>query len=392
MKKSVKTFLKSAAKDYVARSVNPPVVRASTILFKTMQELRKHQKDIAKGKDVAYWDYGRQGNQTTIQLQKLLKELEQAHYVFLTQTGFAAVALAIMSVCRPGDEIVISDCVYRPTQKLTSQLLKEFNINAIWYNPNSFQDLKNKVTKKTKLIYVENPGSNTFEFQDLGKIVAFAKRKNIYTAIDNTWGTAYYLKPIKLGFDMSIVSATKYYSGHADVMAGSLAVSKKVYKKVWWYNHVSGYRLSSDDAYLVVRGLRTLDIRLEKHQENTMKVIKWMAQQKKIAKILYPYKPSSNSYKLWKKYYSGASGLLSIIINSKSKSSVYKFVNSLELFGIGYSWGGFESLAVYNDQVEMGNRQFFKLEKNQHLIRIHIGLEDPNDLINDLKRSLKFVK
>ena len=392
MRKSVKTFLKSAAKDYVARSVNPPIVRASTILFKTMQELRKHQKNIAKGKDVSHWDYGRQGSQTTIQLQKILKELEQAHYVFLTQTGFASVALAIMSVCRPGDEIVISDCVYRPTQKLTSQLLKEFNINAIWYNPNSLEDLKNKVTKKTKLIYVENPGSNTFEFQDLGKIVAFAKKKNIYTAIDNTWGTAYYLKPIKLGFDMSIVSATKYYSGHADVMAGSLAVSKKAYKKVWWYNHLSGYRLSSDDAYLVIRGLRTLDIRLEKHQENTKKVIKWMSHQKKIVKILYPYKPPSTSYKLWKKYYSGASGLLSIIINSKSKSSVYKFVNSLELFGIGYSWGGFESLAVYNDPVEMGDRQFFKLEKNQHLIRIHIGLEDPNDLINDLKKSLKFVK
>ena len=392
MRKSIKTYLKSAAKDYVARSVNPPVVRASTILFKTMQELRKHQKDIAKGKEVAYWDYGRQGSQTTIQLQKMLKELEQAHHVFLTQTGFGAVALAIMSVCRPGDEIVISDCVYRPTQKLTSQLLKEFNINAIWYNPNSFQDLKNKVSKKTRLIYVENPGSNTFEFQDLRKITAFAKRKNIYTAIDNTWGTAYYLKPIKLGFDMSIVSATKYYSGHADVMAGSLAVSKKVYKKVWWYNHVSGHRLSSDDAYLVIRGLRTLDIRLEKHQENTMQVIKWMTQQKKITKIFYPYKTSSTSYKLWKKYYSGASGLLSIIINSKSKTSVYKFVNSLELFGIGYSWGGFESLAVYNDPVEMGNRQFFKLEKNQHLVRIHIGLEEPKDLINDLRRSLRFVK
>ena len=392
MGKSIKTYLKSAAKDYVARSVNPPVVRASTILFKTMQELRKHQKDIAKGKEVAYWDYGRQGNQTTIQLQRILKELEQAHHVFLTQTGFGAVALAIMSVCRPGDEIVISDCVYRPTQKLTSQLLKEFNINAIWYNPNSFQDLKNKVSKKTRLIYVENPGSNTFEFQDLRKITAFAKSKNIYTVIDNTWGTAYYLKPIKLGFDMSIVSATKYYSGHADVMAGSLAVSKKVYKKVWWYNHVSGYRLSSDDAYLVIRGLRTLDIRLEKHQENTMKVIRWMTQQKKIAKILYPYKPTSSSYKLWKKYYSGASGLLGIIINSKSKYSVYKFVNSLDLFGIGYSWGGFESLLVYNDPVEMGTRQFFKLEKNQHLIRVHVGLEDPNDLINDLKKSLKFVK
>ena len=195
-----------------------------------------------------------------------------------------------------------------------------------------------------------------------------------------------------MGFDISITSATKYYSGHSDVMAGTVAVSKKVYKKVWWYNHLSGYRLSADDAYLVIRGLRTLDLRLEKHQENTMKVVKWMSKQKKIKRILYPYKISSFSYKLWKKYYSGASGLLGIIIKSKSKSSVYRFVNSLELFGIGYSWGGFESLAVYNHPNEMGDRRFFKLEKNEHLIRLHIGLEDTNDLINDLKRSLRFVK
>ena len=392
MKKSVKTFLKIAGKDEVSKSSNPAIVRASTIYFDTMQEMRKHQRKIASGKKIKYWDYGRQGSQTTIHLQNILKELEQAHYVFLTQTGFGAVALAIMSICRPGDEIVISDCVYRPTQKLTSQLLAEFNIKAIWYNPNSFEDLKNKVTKKTKLIYVENPGSNTFEFQNLGKITSFAKRKNIYTAIDNTWGTAYYLKPIKIGFDLSITSATKYYSGHSDVMAGTLAVSKKVYKKVWWYNQFSGYRLSADDAYLIIRGLRTLDLRLEKHQENTKIIIKWLDKQKKIIKILYPYKTSSTRYKLWKKYYSGASGLLGIIIKSRSKASVYKFVNSLEFFGIGYSWGGYSSLAVYNDPVEMGSRHFFKLEKNQHLVRVHVGLEDPNDLIQDLKRSLRYVK
>ena len=325
-------------------------------------------------------------------ITKILRELEQAYDVFLTQTGFGSVALAIMSVCRPGDEILISDCVYRPTQKLTDGLLREFNIKTIWYNPNDFNDLKNKATKKTKLIYVENPGSNSFEFQDLGKIVSFAKRKKIYTAIDNTWATAYFFKPIKLGFDLSITSATKYYSGHSDVMAGTLAVSKRIFKKVWWYNHVSGYRLSADDAYLVIRGLRTLDLRMDQHHNNTLKVIKWLSRQKKITKILYPYNSSSKSYKLWKKYYSGASGLLGIIIKSKNKSTVYRFVNSLKLFGIGYSWGGYSSLAVYNDPVEMGNRRFFKLEKNQHLIRLHIGLEDTNDLINDLKQALRRVK
>jgi cysteine-S-conjugate beta-lyase len=392
MPKSIKTYLKTAAKDYNSRSVNPPVVRASTILFKTMQELRKHQKNISKGKDVEHWDYGRQGTQTTVQLQKLLRGLEEAYQVFLTPTGFSAVALAIMSICRPGDEIVISDGVYRPTQKLTDDLLKEFNVKATWYNPNSFEDLKNKITKKTKLIYVENPGSNTFEMQDLGKVIALAKSKNIFTAIDNTWATAYFFKPLKLGFDIAITSATKYYSGHSDVMGGTVAVNKKVYKKVWWYNHVSGYRLSPDDAYLIIRGLRTLDIRMDKHQESTKKIINFLKTQRKISKILYPYKTSSKEFKLWKKYYSGASGLVSVIIKSNSKNSVYKFVNTLELFGIGYSWGGFESLAVYTDPVELGTRRYFKLQKNEHLVRLHIGLEDPKDLINDLRSSLKHLK
>ena len=392
MVKSIKTYLKTAAKDYTYRSVNPPVVRASTILFKTMQELRKHQKDIADQKDVDHWDYGRQGTQTTVQLQKLLRGLEEAYQVFLTPTGFSAVALAIMSICRPGDEIVISDGVYRPTQKLTDDFLKEFNVKTVWYNPNNFEDLKNKITKKTKLIYVENPGSNTFEMQDLGKVVSLAKSKNIFTAIDNTWATAYFFKPLKLGFDMAITSATKYYSGHSDVMGGTVAVNKKVYKKVWWYNHTSGYRLSPDDAYLIIRGLRTLDIRMDKHQESTKKVINFLKTQRKIYKILYPYKTSSKEYKLWKKYYSGASGLVSVIIKSNNKNSVYKFVNALEIFGIGYSWGGFESLAVYTDPIELGNRRYFKLEKNEHLVRLHIGLEEPIDLINDLRSSLKFIK
>ena len=392
MKRSIKTFLKTAAKDYSSRSVNPPVVRASTILFKTMQELRKHQNAIKKGKDVEHWDYGRQGTQTTVQLQKLLKDLEEAYHVFLTPTGFSAVALSVMSICRPGDEILISDGVYRPTQKLSDQLLKDFYIKAIWYIPNKFDDLKNKITNKTKLIYVENPGSNTFEMNDLGKIVSLAKSKKIFTAIDNTWATAYFFKPLKLGFDIAITSATKYYSGHSDVMGGTVAVNKKVYNKVWWYNHVSGYRLSPDDAYLIIRGLRTLDVRMDKHQENTKKVINSLKTQRKIYKILYPYKTSSREFKLWKKYYSGASGLVSIIIKSKNKNSVYKFVNTLDLFGIGYSWGGFESLAVYTDPVELGIRRYFKLEKDEHLVRLHIGLEDPKDLINDLKSSLKFIK
>ena len=396
MKKSTSTFLKHPTKDSIKRSANPPVTRASTILFNTMQELHNHEKKIKANKKISYYSYGRYGSTTTIELENILKELEQAYHVFLTGTGFGGVALAIMSLCRPGDEILVSDNVYGPTKEISEELVKEFNINAIFYNPDSFDDLKKKITKKTKMILVENPGSNTFEFQDLSKIIKLAKSKKILTFLDNTWGTPLYLKPLRLGFDLSFTSATKYYSGHSDAMGGSLAVNKKVFKKVMFFYKLSGYRMSADEAYLIIRGLRTLDVRLKQHYENTLKVISFLKKQKKIKEILYPHNPSSRNYKLWKKYYSGANGLFSIVVKCKKKSSVLKFVNSLELFGIGYSWGGFESLVLLQDLRDdtkyTKTRKFFRFANDEHIVRLHIGLEDPNDLIADLKRSLKYLK
>ena len=398
MKKSINTFLKHPTKDNTNRSANPPVIRASTILFDTMQELYQHERKIKKHKKVSHYSYGRYGSSTTIELESMLKVLEEAYHVFLTGTGFGGVALAIMSLCRPGDEILVSDNVYGPTKEISEKLLKEFDVTAKFYNPESFDDLKNKVSKKTKMILVENPGSNTFEFQDLSKIVKLAKSKNIFTFLDNTWGTPLYLKPLKLGFDMSFSSATKYFSGHSDAMGGSLAVNKKVFKQVMFFYKLSGYRMSADEAYLIIRGLRTLDTRLNQHYENTKKVINFLKKQKKIKEILYPHNPSSKNFKLWKKYYSGATGLLSIVIKSKKKSSVIKFVNSLELFGIGYSWGGFESLAILQElrsskkDEYIQERKYFRFNKDEHIVRLHIGLEDPIDLINDLKKSLRYIK
>jgi cysteine-S-conjugate beta-lyase len=396
MKKSINTLLKHSSKDKINRSANPAVVRASTILFDSMQEIKAQEKRILKNQKITHYTYGRYGSQTTIELEKIIKELEQAYHVFLTGTGFGGISLALMSLCRPGDEILVSDNVYGPTREITEELLREFNINAKFYNPEKFEDLKNKVTKKTKMILVENPGSNTFEFQDLSKIVKLAKNKNILTLLDNTWGTALYLKPLKIGFDMSFCSATKYLSGHSDAMGGTLSVNKKVFKKIMFFYKLSGYRMSADEAYLIIRGLRTLDVRLKSHQENTRKIISFLNRQKKIKEILYPHKTSSKNYKLWKKYYSGATGLLSIVIKSKKKASVIKFVNSLELFGIGYSWGGFESLALLQElrrstEYTRG-RNYYRFNKDEHIVRLHIGLEDPNDLINDLKNSLKFIK
>ena len=392
MGNSFKTFLKHTAKDFHNQSVNPPVVRASTIIFKSMQEIKKTQNKYLKDPVSGNFDYGRQGTSTTYALQQILRKIEECYKVYLTPTGFGSIFLAVMSVVKPDDEILVTDSVYSPTRLLTETYLKKFNIKAVFYNPSDFNDLKSKITKKTKLIFVENPGSNTFEFQDLSKIISLAKKNKIYTAIDNTWGTPYFLKPIKLGFDMSIVSATKYYSGHSDVMGGSLAISKRVFKLVEATNKVSGLRLGPDDAYLILRGIRTLDVRLEKHQENALKVSKFLSMQKKIIKVFYPYKKGSLNYKLWKKYYTGASGLLGFKIKSKNKNSVLKFVNSLKLFGYGFSWGGFESLALYQTHQALGKRQFTYIKKDEHIIRMHIGLEDPNDIINDIKKALKFIK
>lgn len=391
MSSSFKTFLKHTAKDFHNQSVNPPVVRASTIIFKSMQHIRKTQAKAQKNPTGGHYDYGRQGTSTTYILQKILTKLEESYHVFTTPTGFGAVFLAIFSVVRPGDEIVVADPVYSPTRLLTKDFLKEFNIKTIFYNPHNLKTLEESITKKTKLIFVENPGSNTFDFQDLGKILSIAKKNKIYTAIDNTWGTPYFLKPIKLGFDMSIVSATKYYSGHSDVMGGSLAVNKKVFSKVKDAERITGLRLGPDDAYLITRGLRTLDVRLDKHRENAKKVAEFLSKNKKI-KLLYPYKKDSFNFRMWKKYYKGASGLMGLKIKANNINSVRKFVNSLKLFGYGYSWGGFESLALHQEFRETGARKYLNLAKNEHLVRLHIGLEDPDDLILDLKQALKHLK
>ena len=391
MSNSFKTFLKHTAKDFHNQSVNPPIVRASTIIFKSMQDIRKTQDKAKKNPTGGHFDYGRQGTSTTHILQQILSKLEESYFTFLTPTGFGAVFLAIFSVTRPGDEIIVADPVYSPTRLLSQDFLKEFNIKTTFYDPHNLKTLEKAISKKTKLIFVENPGSNTFDFQDLGKIISIAKKNKILTAIDNTWGTPYFLKPIKLGFDMSIVSATKYYSGHSDVMGGSLAVNKKVFAKVKAAERVTGLRLGPDDAYLITRGLRTLDVRLDRHRENAKKVAEFLSKFKNI-KLLYPYKKDSYNFRMWKKYYSGASGLMGLRIKAKSEKAVVKFVNNLKLFGHGYSWGGFESLALHQNGREQGNRSYLKLEKNEHIVRLHIGLEDPSDLIADIKQALKHLK
>ena len=391
MSKSVKTYLKHTYKDFKTRSVNPPLVRTSTMVFKSMSDLRRVQKKNLKNPRGGYFEYGRQGTATTFELEKILTSLEESYHTFLTPSGFGSVFLCLFSILRPGDEIIMTDPVYSPTRLLTENYLNEFNIKTKFYNPNDLGTLKTNISNKTKLIYVENPGSNTFEFQDLNKIITLAKNNKILTAIDNTWATPYFFKPIKNGFDLSIVSATKYYSGHSDVMGGSLAVSKRVFKKVFKAQSMTGLRLSPDDAYFIMRGIRTLDVRLDKHQKNAIQIAKFLSKKKNI-EVLYPYKKNTKNFKFWKKYYTGSSGLMGIKITAKNKKSIDKFVNSLRYFGHGYSWGGYESLALHQEIKEQGNRRYLNLKKNEHIVRLHVGLEDPTDLIEDINKSLKFIK
>ena len=391
MSKSVKTYLKHTYKDFKTRSVNPPLVRTSTMVFKSMSDLRRVQKKNLKNPRGGYFEYGRQGTATTFELEKILTSLEESYHTFLTPSGFGSVFLCLFSILRPGDEIIMTDPVYSPTRLLTENYLNEFNIKTKFYNPNDLSTIKTNISNKTKLIYVENPGSNTFEFQDLNKIITLAKNNKILTAIDNTWATPYFFKPIKNGFDLSIVSATKYYSGHSDVMGGSLAVSKRVFKKVLKAQSMTGLRLSPDDAYFIMRGIRTLDVRLDKHQKNAIQIAKFLSKKKNI-EVLYPYKKNTKNFKFWKKYYTGSSGLMGIKITAKNKKSIDKFVNSLRYFGHGYSWGGYESLALHQEIKEQGNRRYLNLKKNEHIVRLHVGLEDPTDLIEDINKSLKFIK
>ncbi|RPF74213.1 MAG: PLP-dependent transferase [Rickettsiales bacterium TMED289] len=391
MSKSVKTYLKHTYKDFKTRSVNPPLVRTSTMVFKSMSDLRRVQKKNLKNPRGGYFEYGRQGTATTFELEKILTSLEESYHTFLTPSGFGSVFLCLFSILRPGDEIIMTDPVYSPTRLLTENYLNEFNIKTKFYNPNDLGSLKTNISNKTKLIYVENPGSNTFEFQDLNEIITLAKYNKILTAIDNTWATPYFFKPIKNGFDLSIVSATKYYSGHSDVMGGSLAVSKRVFKKVLKAQSMTGLRLSPDDAYFIMRGIRTLDVRLDKHQKNAIQIARFLSKKKNI-EVLYPYKKNTKNFKFWKKYYTGSSGLMGIKITAKNKKSIDKFVNSLKYFGHGYSWGGYESLALHQEIKEQGNRRYLNLKKNEHIVRLHIGLEDPTDLIEDINKSLKFIK
>jgi cysteine-S-conjugate beta-lyase len=363
--------------------VNAPVWRASTILYDDVASLRKGLSTNADG----HFFYGRRGTPTQWSLAEALTELEPgAHGTMLYPSGVAAVSAALLSLLRPGDHLLMVDSAYDPTRNLCNGLLKKLGITTTYYDPLIGGGIGSLIQPNTRVIFMESPGSLTFEVQDVPAIVAVAKQHSIVTMIDNTWATSLFLKPLSLDIDLSIVAVTKYIVGHSDVMAGAVTSNEKTWGSLRNTSQQLGLMLSADDAYLAARGLRTLNVRLERHQSSALAVATWLENQLEVHTVLHPALPSFAGYSLWSRDFTGSSGLFSFVLKQGGEKERAALIDSLTLFGIGYSWGGFESLALPVDPEK--HRSSTTWAWPGKTIRLQIGLEHPDDLIADLRVGL----
>jgi len=366
--------------------VNPPISRGSTVKFKSTGDMRKSMKK----KHSQILTYGRFGSETTFKFEQAISEIEEGYTTVATSSGTAAIAAALISVLRNGDHILISDSVYGITKELSKNLLKRMGITTTFYNPLIGNKISELIQNNTKAIFLESPGSLTFEVQDIPAIVDVAIKNKCITIIDNTWATPLYFKPFNFGIDISIQAATKYIIGHSDAMLGAITTNKKYAKIIRQTTHSLGSCAGPEDIYLGLRGLKTLDIRLKQHKKNTFKLIEWLNKQKEVQNILYPAFPKFNGYKIWKRDFKGSTGLFGFTIKINSNRKLNKMLNNLKLFGIGYSWGGYESLILPVEPEKY--RETYQWSKKQKTIRIHTGLEDIDDLIDDLKYGFKILR
>ena len=363
--------------------VNPPVWRASTILYDNVADLKVGAATNADGKLF----YGRRGTPTQWSLAEALTELEPgAAGTMLFPSGVAALSTALLSVLSPGDTLLMVDSAYDPTRMFADGLLARMNIQTIYYDPLIGAGLEALITPTVRAIWIESPGSLTFEVQDVPAIVAVAKRHGITTIIDNTWATSLFLKPLSLGVDMSVQACTKYIVGHSDCMVGSVTANDAHWRALRITSQQLGQMLSPDDAYLAARGLRTLDVRMARHQQSALKIALWLEQQADVAAVLHPALPSCPGHDLWKRDFSGSSGLFSFVLNGGDDRARAALIDGLSHFGIGYSWGGYESLALPVDPPKHRSATVWSAAGN--VVRLQIGLEDVDDLIADLHAGL----
>lgn len=362
--------------------VNPPVWRASTILYDSVAELRAAGR---KPDDGLF--YGRRGTPTQWSLADALTGLEPgAEGTLLFPSGVAAISAVLLSLLSPGDELLMVDSAYEPTRAICDGMLRRFGVTTRYYDPMIGGDIAAMIGEKTRLIFLESPGSLTFEVQDVPAICAAAKARGVTTAIDNTWATPLLFPALSRGVDISILACTKYIVGHSDVMMGSVTATPGHYAALRRTAMALGQCVSPDDAYLAARGLRTLGLRLRQHEEGGLAVARWLAEQPQVARVLHPALPGCPGHDLWKRDFSGASGLFGIVLNGGDDAARTALIDGLDLFGIGFSWGGYESLALPVDPAGLRTATTWAAEGPA--IRFHIGIEDPDDLIADLSRGL----
>lgn len=363
--------------------VNPPVYHASTVLFPSLDALDASNKVREPGK--VY--YGRYGTPTTFALEDAVAALEGGYRAIAVSSGVAAITAAILAFVKPGDHVLMVDSVYGPTRRFCNSMLARFGVTTTFYDPLVGAGIAELIRPTTRVIFLESPGSLTFEVQDVPAIVTAAKKAGVVTIIDNTWATAVYFKPIALGVDVSVQSATKYISGHSDLMMGIITTTDHTFAPIRQTLTELGHHAAPDDCYLAQRGLRTLAVRLKRHGETGIALAEWLRRQPEVIRIHHPALPGDPGYDLWRRDFTGTSGLFAFQLAPVSRPALAAMMDGLELFGMGYSWGGYESLLLPTDPTPIRTARPWRAEGQ--LMRVHAGLEDPADLIADLERGLE---
>jgi cystathionine beta-lyase len=358
-------------------AVNTPVYRASTILYPNLAAIKANTQP---------YTYGRRGTPSTQSFEDAISAIEGAARTVSVTSGIQAIGLAILSVCSAGDHLLMVDDCYEPTRTLCDRTLKRFGIQTSYYAPND--DITAHLKPNTKAVFCESPGSLTFEVQDIPAIANAAHAHGASVLMDNTWATPLFFRPLEHGVDLSIQAATKYIGGHADVMLGTVAANEKHAGRLHQVHGDLGLYASGDDCFLGLRGLRTLAVRLARHQETGLTLARWLQARPEVARILHPGLPGDPGYTLWKRDFSGSSGLFGVVLKPVSEARLAAFVDGLQHFGIGYSWGGFESLIVPAHI----RRSVSPFQAEGPVLRIHAGLENAEDLIADLEKGLERLK
>jgi cystathionine beta-lyase len=358
--------------------VNPPVYHASTVLYPTAADMVAHR---------ARYQYGRRGTPTSEALETAIRQLEGPGCagVSLLPSGAAAVSTALLSVLSAGDHLLITDSVYRPTRNFADTILKRFGVETTYYDPLIGAGIETLFKANTRAVFVEAPGSQTFEMQDIPAIAKAAHARGAVVLMDNTWATPLYFRAFEKGVDLAIQAGTKYIGGHSDLMLGTVSANAATWPRLKETVQGAGLCVGPDDIYLGLRGLRTMSVRLERHQASALAVARWLQQRPEVSRVLHPALPGDPGHAIWQRDFLGSSGLFSTVLKPVSETAVHAFLNSLRLFGMGFSWGGYESLVILFDCTAY--RTATRWAPGGPCLRFHIGLENVGDLIADLEQA-----